>query len=83
MVILIIIIEALFLSLSLSFASFYYENLGNLPNHDALFIAFALIVLSAAESAVILALMSRIHRKSGSILIKKVSDDIDEKKKKS
>ena len=81
LILLILIIETLFLCLSLAFVTTYYENALSLPNHNALFYGIALIVLSAAESAILLALIARIYRKSGTILVKSVMDE-DERKEK-
>jgi NADH:ubiquinone oxidoreductase subunit K len=50
--------------------TYFYDHANLVPNHDALFAAFAIIVVSAAETAVILALLSRLHRKTRSIIIK-------------
>jgi NADH:ubiquinone oxidoreductase subunit K len=78
MIILVLIIDIMFMCLSLAFLTHYYENVNDLPNHDALFAAYAIIVVSAAETSVILALLARIYRKSRSIMIK---DPKNEKKK--
>lgn len=80
LIILILIIETLFLCLSLLFVIFHYENIGQLPNNDFLFFGYALIVLSAAESAVLLALLARVHRKCGTILVRSADDDEEKHK---
>lgn len=79
LIILVLIIETLFISLSVAFLVFYYENLSTLSNHDPLFFALALVVISAAESAVMLALIARIYRKSGTIMVRKDNEDEERK----
>jgi NADH:ubiquinone oxidoreductase subunit K len=78
LIVLVILIETIFMCISVAFVTFYYDHFHELPNHDALFAGFAIIVVSAAETAVILALLSRIYRKTRCIMIKPT----DEKKEK-
>jgi len=80
-IILVIIIEIMFMCISLLFVTFFYDHANELPNHDALFAAFLIIVVSAAETAVVLALLSRIYRKTRSIMIKSPKDEEKNKKK--
>lgn len=70
MIILMLILEALFLAVSLLFQTLHCGNEGLIFTNDGAFYAIALIVWSAAETAIVLALISRIHRKTRNITIK-------------
>lgn len=82
MIVLVLVIETMFMTLSVTFVTYYYEHVNELPNHDALFAAFAVIVISAAETAVLLALLSRLFRKTRNIMIKDPKEDGKKKKSK-
>lgn len=82
LIVLVLVIEIMFMCLSVTFVTFYYDHVNELPNHDALFAAFAVIVVSAAETAVLLALLTRLFRKTRNIMIKDPRDDGKKKKNK-
>lgn len=67
-IVMLIAVEVIFLGLSLMFYCYYMSNPNHL-NHDMLFAAFAMLILAAAESAVALALISALYKKTKNIVI--------------
>ena len=64
-------VDLLFLALAIMFYCFYMTNPHHPLNHDMLFAAFAILILAAAESAVALALISALYKKTKSITVKR------------
>jgi len=68
---LLLALEILFLALSLSFITFYYDNKLFLAVDEALFAAVSIIIVAAAESAVGIALIAQLYKRTKSIVVKK------------
>jgi NADH:ubiquinone oxidoreductase subunit K len=73
LIILILAIELLFFALSLTCLVIFYSKLGYNWNYDLIFMATAVTVLAAAESAIALALISLLHKKTRSIKVRRFS----------
>jgi NADH:ubiquinone oxidoreductase subunit K len=71
LIILLLAIELIFFAGTITCVTYYYTHLGSHWNLDILFAAIALTVLAAAESAVGLAIIARLHKQTRSIKIKK------------
>jgi len=71
LIILLLAIELIFFAATVACVTYYYNYLGTHWNSDILFAAIALTVLAAAESAVGLAIIARLHKQTRSIRIKK------------
>jgi NADH:ubiquinone oxidoreductase subunit K len=64
-------VELIFFTFSLACIVYFYEHPGLHWNLDLLFAALGITVLAAAESALALAITSRMHKQTRSIKIKK------------
>jgi len=74
LIVLLMAIELLFFAGSVSCIVYFYIHVGRHWNLDLLFAAIAITVLAAAESAVGLALIARLHKQTKTIKIKKFND---------
>jgi NADH:ubiquinone oxidoreductase subunit K len=71
LIVFLLTIELMFFTASVTCLVYFYSNPSAYWNYDLIFAAIAITVLAAAESAVALALIARIHKKTRSIIIKK------------
>jgi len=74
LIIMLLAFDLIFFAFTVGCAAYFFSFMNVMWNADLLFAAIAFTVIAAAESAVGLALIARLHRTSKTIIVKKFNE---------